>query len=399
MPCRGRQPGRKPLNLVSYFITLAAFAVSANAVAPLISTLSAGLGVPPSRFGWLLTLQYAVFALTSFGGGALKERLRLSNSHMITAGLVVISAAFFAGVAPLRSPLALFLWVVPLGIAGSAVETFSSIEISRLGRQGSSKAISLSQGFYSVGAFAAPYLVYLVLGAGLPWRRVLLVIGCFSTAVLAFFLVFHARRGSFAAAGPAPAPPREAVRSRGTLVALLLLLMLAETLLESFAASWTAYAFEVGGMSARDASLALVLFWVGMAASRFSVAALPARWTVRPLMAASAAGVLAAAACLFALPWLPARLAAVCLLGLLLGPLWPVIVVTASSTFRSDALTSAVIGMGAAGYALGPLAGSLALRLGLARQLFGVHLLLACLVGLCFLAFRLHARGGAATSR
>lgn len=374
--------------------------MSSNAVAPLISTLSAGLGVPPSRFGWLLTLQYAVFALTSFGGGALKERLRLSNAHMITAGLAVISAAFFAGMALLRSPLALFLWVVPLGIAGSAVETFSSIQISSLGSQGSSKTISVSQGFYCVGAFAAPYLVYLVLGAGLTWRTAFLVIGCFSTAVLAFFLAFHLRRGSFAARGPVPAHPREAVRSRGAVFAAILLLMLAETLLESFTASWTAYAFEVrDGMSARDASLALMLFWVGMAGSRFAILALPARWTVRPAMAASAAGVLGASVCLVLVPWLPARLALVCLLGLLLGPLWPAVVVTATSAFRSDALTSAVIGMGAAGYALGPLLGSLVLRLGLVRQFFGAHLLLACLVVASFLALRLLVRRGPATSR
>ncbi len=396
--CR-RHPGRRFLNLVSYFITLSAFAVSANAVAPLISTLSAGLGMPASRFGLLLTLQYGVFALTSFGSGALKERLRLSNAHMVSAGLVVICAAFFVATVALRSPLALFVWVIPLGIAGSAVETFSSIQITSLSRPGSSKAISLSQGFYSLGAFAAPQLAYVILGAGLSWKTAFLVIGLFSSAVLAFFLVYHLRRKTFSSVGPAPLSSREAVRSRGGVFAALLLLMLAETLLESLSGSWTSYVFEVrDGLTARDASVALVLFWVGMTAGRFAIVALPARWTMRPVMAVSAAGVLAACACLAVAPWLPVRLALVFLLGFLLGPLWPVVMVTASSTFRSDTLTSAVIGMGAAGYALGPLLGSLLLRLGWVRQFFTAHLLLAVVIAvLCPVSWLLSRR--AATSR
>jgi fucose permease len=369
-------------------------------VAPLISTLSASLGMPASRFGLLLTLQYAVFALTSFGSGALKERLRLSNAHMVSAGLIVICTAFFVGMAALRSPLALFVWVIPLGIAGSAVETFSSIQITSLSRSGSSKAISLSQGFYSLGAFAAPQLAYLILGAGLSWRTAFLIIGLFSSAVLAFFVAYHLRRGGFASTGPAPTPPRDAVRSRGGVFAALLALMFAETLLESLSGSWTSYVFEVrDGLTARDASLALVLFWVGMSASRFAIVALPARWTMRPAMAVSAGGILAAAVCLAVMPWLPVRLALVFLLGFLLGPLWPVVMVTASSTFRSDTLTAAVIGMGAAGYALGPLLGSLMLRLGWVRQFFVAHLLLAVVIAVLCPATWLLSRRRGATSR
>jgi fucose permease len=369
-------------------------------VAPLISTLAQNIGVPPSRFGWVLTLQYGVFALTSFGGGVLKEKLRLTNAHMVSAGLAVISAAFFAATVLLRSPLALFVWVIPLGIAGSAVETFSSIQITSLSRPGSSKAISLSQGFYSLGAFAAPQLAYLILGAGLSWRTAFLIIGLFSSAVLAFFMAYHLRRGGFVSTGPAPTPPRDAVRSRGGVFAALLLLMFAETLLESLSGSWTSYVFEVrDGLTARDASLALVLFWVGMSASRFAIVVLPARWTMRPAMAVSAVGVLAASACLVAMPWLPVRLALVCFLGFMLGPLWPVVMVTASSTFRSDALTSAVIGMGAAGYALGPLLGSLMLRLGWVRQFFAAHLLLAVAIAVLCPATWLLSRRREATSR
>ncbi|MBE3132205.1 MAG: hypothetical protein IMZ55_01930, partial [Acidobacteria bacterium] len=99
--------GGTPLTLLSLFITLTAFAVSANAVAPLISTLSGSMGVPASSFGFFIALQFAAFSVASFVGGAFKERLRLSNYHLVSAGLLIISAAFFVGAVGLRSTAAL----------------------------------------------------------------------------------------------------------------------------------------------------------------------------------------------------------------------------------------------------------------------------------------------------
>lgn len=112
--------GGTPLTLLPLFITLTAFAVSANAVAPLISTLSGSIGVPASNFGFFITLQVAAFSVASFVGGALKERLCLSNYHLVSAGLLIICAAFFVGAVGLRSTAALIAWVIPLGLAGGA---------------------------------------------------------------------------------------------------------------------------------------------------------------------------------------------------------------------------------------------------------------------------------------
>ena len=125
------------IQLFSLFFTLSAFAISANAVPPLISTLAEGFGVGASNFGFFITLQFVFFSLASFVGGWVKERLRLTNWHLVTAGLILIVAAFFAGTVLLRSALSLVLWVVPLGLAGGAVETFSSIEISAASDPGS----------------------------------------------------------------------------------------------------------------------------------------------------------------------------------------------------------------------------------------------------------------------
>jgi fucose permease len=379
------------LRLFSLFLTLAAFAISANAVAPLISTLAGSLGVPASSFGLLITLQFAVFAAVSFAGGVIKERLRLSNYHLVSAGLAIIAAAFFVAAAVLHSLAALVIWVVPLGIAGSAVETFSSIQISSLSRPGSSRNLCLSQVFYSVGAFAAPQLVYVILGSGLSWKMAFAIFGLFSAAVFALFLVYNLPRGSFAAAGPAAAPSAQAVRARGAVLPAMMLLMLVAVTLESLSASWLSYVFEIREtLTARDAALVLALFWIGMMAGRFSIVLLPVRLTLWPAMAASAAGVLAVTACLAFVPLLAIRCALVAFLGFFLGPMWPVIVMASASTFQSEKLTSAVIGTGAVGFATGPLLGSLILRLGGVREFFLVPLGLGVLVAaFCLATWRL----------
>ena len=92
--CRGLSTVRGEelfVSMLSLFITLIAFAISANAVAPLISTLSGDIGVQASSFGIFITVQFLSFSAASFLGGFIKERLRLSNYHLVGAGLLVIA--------------------------------------------------------------------------------------------------------------------------------------------------------------------------------------------------------------------------------------------------------------------------------------------------------------------
>jgi fucose permease len=390
---------RTNLTLLSLFITLAAFAVSGNAVAPLISTLSASIGVPASSFGYIITLQFMAFALASFLGGAIKERLRLSNFHLVSAGLLIISVSFFLGALVLRSAAALILWVAPLGLAGGFVETFSSVQISRLSRAGSSKNLCLSQVFYTIGALAAPQIVYIIFGAGLNWRSAFVIFGLFTTSVCVFFLLFNLRRGGFgqqkdAPAGAAPAGAAPAVPVRGSIFSLLVLLMLSVVLLESFSASWLAYIFELRyALTARDASLILVLFWAGVMTGRLLVLLLPVRWTLWPTLVVSAVALLIAAVCLAAVHSLRAQHVFVALLGVFLGPLWPAIVMTSSSTFASEKSTSNIIGIGALGFGSGPLLGPLVLGMHWTAHFFLVHLALAALIVVfCLITWRAHAR-------
>jgi fucose permease len=379
--------------LFSLFFTLSAFAISANAVAPLISTLAASFGIEASSFGFFITLQFVSFSVASFVGGWLKEKLRLTNWHLATAGLILIVAAFFAGTVLLRSALSLVLWVVPLGLAGGAVETFSSIEISARS-QGSSKNLCLSQVFYSLGAFAAPQLVYLCFGAGLGWQATFLLFGAFSAAVSLFFVLTGARRGAFRASPQAEGPPARG--DGGSRVFLfLLLLMLFYVTLESLSAAWLSYIFESRyRLDARQAAVALMLFWVGMLVGRFYIVLLPARWTLWRSLWISSLGIVAAGLLLALVDLRVTRYAGVLLMGAACGPMWPVLVMTTSVTCGSERRTSAVIGLGAIGFASGPLLGSLLLKAGLEAHFFGLELALGALVLVLFLLAAAGRRAG-----
>jgi fucose permease len=385
--------------LLSLFITLVAFAISGNAVAPLISTLSASMGVPASSFGFFITLQFLAFSVAAFLGGVIKERLRLTNYHLIAAGLLIISAAFFLGAIGLRSTAAIIIWVIPLGLAGGCVETFSSIQISGLSTPGSSKSLSLSQVFYTIGAFSAPQIVYFIFGAGLDWRAAFIIFGLFSVAVLAFFVLYNARKGNFKVRETPPAPPSEAVQSRSPIFFLMLLLMLACVLIESLSAAWLSYVFEIrAGLTPKDASLVLVIFWLGMMVGRAIIVALPTRLTLWPSLIVSSIALLVTAACLATFTALPAQYVFVALMGISLGPVWPVIVMTSSSTFRSEKVTSVIIGVGAIGFGSGPLVGSLIVSQHWTSHFFLAHVALSVLILVfCLSAWKLRPRTAASS--
>ena len=186
--------------------------------------------------------------------------------------------------------------MIPLGVAGGAVETFSSIQISALSTEGSSKSLCVSQVFYSVGAFLSPQIVYLILGMGLSWRSAFVIFGALSAIVFGFFVVWNMTRGNFAVAPVDTASQVPAKQSGGSVFPLLLLLMLATVILESLSSSWLSYVFERRFLlTPRDASLALVTFWIGMTAGRLLVIAVPTRFTLWPTIVVSSAALLVTA--------------------------------------------------------------------------------------------------------
>ena len=174
--------------------------------------------------------------------------------------------------------------------------------------------------------------------------------------------------------------------------------MLVYVTMESLSAAWLSYVFEARyRLSAREAAVPLMLFWSGMLLGRLSIVFLPTRWTLWPSLLAASLAIVAAALLLALVDLRAARYAGVLLLGAAAGPMWPVIVMITSDTCRSERRASTVIGMGAIGFASGPLLGSLLLRAGRGASFFTLEVALGVLaLALCLLAvfsYRARAKG------
>ena len=130
-----------------------------------------------------------------------------------------------------------------------------------------------------------------------------------------------------------------------------------------------------------------------MTLGRFSIALLPARFTLWPTLLACSALLFLSTTLSAAIGSQAARFGLAFLLGFSAGPIWPVIVMTSSVFCRAERLTAAVIGGGAIGFAAGPFLGSLVLRLHLEPRyfLFQAGLAAAVLV-LCLFGYAVHRR-------
>jgi fucose permease len=373
------------MNVISLFLALSAFSISANAVPPLISTMVETTGIRAPNFGFFIFIQYVAFSLIAFTGSSIKNKLRLSNYFVVAIGLIAITISLILGGVLLHSYLALLIWVIPLGLSGAAVEVFASIELSNLSDFNSSKNLCLSQVFYSLGAFAAPQIVYFCFDFGMEWESIFFIFSLVSVLVLFFFLVINQHRLRFESVSNkfqsnTKAVILKTVNSR-RLFLIFLLIMMSYVIIESLSAAWLAYSFEQEfQLNTKNAALVLAAFWGGMVLSRFLIVMLPARLTLWPTLLVSSVLLLLATVIILPAPGYTASFIAVIVMGISAGPIWPVVVMLSASIFRSEKKTASVIGMGALGFAMGPLVGAFIINTGSIQKFHYAQTLLAIVV-------------------
>jgi fucose permease len=360
-------------------LALAAFAVAANAVPPLLTTLAREYGIPLERFGSAFFLQYALFAVASALIAAVtKGRF---GEAILVGSLAATSGLFFLGPL-LGSFTAMLIWFVPLGLAGGFIETQATILLGREEAEHSSRLVSLSQAFYCAGAIVAPQIVGLLLARETAWELGFLVFALLIGAVAggaAFALLPRRRTAPAAAAAPLPvaaavpppgatatsvpargaaAPARGGAGSRLVLAAFAAA-MFFYVVAEGTLVAWVPAFFEVAhSLTPAAAALGLSVFWAGVLAGRVAVFFLPERFGLWPaLLVATAAGT--ASLVLLSFVDRPSLVfVLVFVSGLLLGPVWPVLVSTGRSTLGSESAVAVIVGAGAVGVAGGPFAAS-----------------------------------------
>jgi len=190
MGCLCKMRTRKTqIGLMATLFTLTAFALSSNAIPPLVTTIAEEFNVSFATFGgFVFFLQFFVFMLASLVGGWAVERFGWSNRSLAVTGVLTLGVFLMAG-----AVFPDFKWflalAVPLGFSGGLVETFSSIFLCRFSGSGSSKMMNLSQVFFCFGALFSPFLVSQILRLGIPWRLAFVILGSIALIIGIAFTV------------------------------------------------------------------------------------------------------------------------------------------------------------------------------------------------------------------
>ncbi|HET7339853.1 MAG TPA: MFS transporter, partial [Methylomirabilota bacterium] len=159
--------------------------------------MAAAFTIPPERVRWIIICYVFCYALTSFAGGALGDRV--GHARVFAAGLALSAAAFvLAGAAPTFGWLLLARVVQGVG-GGCVYGTAPGLVTLAVPPPQRGRALGFLNAAIGLGLSVGPLAAGVLVGA-LGWRSVFLVRLPVALLVLAWVLL-----AARAAAGPAPA--------------------------------------------------------------------------------------------------------------------------------------------------------------------------------------------------
>jgi len=369
--------------LTALMLSLAAFAISGNAVPPMLTTIAEAVGVDYRHFGYMVSLQFLAFAVASLTGAALISRTAVTERSLVLTGLLTM-AAMLASLGSTTRVWQFAVIILVMGYAGGLTETFASVMILKVSGAHGTRMICLSQVFFCLGAVLAPQLVATVLALNISWRIALLLL---SGIILAVAVLFKRFTRPTLNANPSPATPDRHACSSPRSPALpavpqplrigdpMLILMAAALFLyvvqEVGVVCWVSTYFEKQLHATPSAAAwRLSVYWTGLVVGRGLAFLAPPRtgsWLMLILCSLFLAVIMSAMA------WISQPLVAtfaLLLIGMLAGPIWPVTVALAQQVRSNPAFTSVVIGVGALGAAGGPALAALLIKLFTLEWLF-----------------------------
>ena len=352
-------------------------------VPSLIRSIEDDLAQTDAGLGLLFFVWAAAYAAGSFAGGAVTEHV--GRRSVLAAGLACHGTGLLVlGVAP-AWPVFL-LAAVPAGLGAGSLDGgvnglfLDAFPIAR------TRALNGLHVFFSIGALACPLVVGGLVDAGVGWRPLILGSGLAALALVLGYLIVampHGRRTR---------PSAQIDRSPGAILSWPLILL---------AVAITAYVASEVGVSSwlvrflaaaplRVATLALSVFWTGLALGRLLSARFGDR--VEPIRLATASAGVATAALVAAVlaPSLPVSIGLFGLVGFASGPIFPTIIALGGERYpsRSAAISGLLTGFAVVGsVAYPPLMGFLSVELGLTVAMLGA----ALLCGVCAVALLLVA--------
>ena len=335
---------------IACFAGVTVFAVSAQVMAPGLSSIGEEFQLDPAQRGLLYALQYMGFFLTSACGGWLsdhcgRKRFFVAGSCLLTLGLAS------APIAP--EYLTFGLSVFCIGAGGGFVEVMISVLLADLYPYSKGKVLNQSQVFYNIGAIGMSFVVGWILGMRVGWRP-----GYFLGAAMALGLTVWV---SLLRIPPTHAPKTNGGQAeaapRGWVVGVLALVMLLYVGAELTTNGWAAnYLEDTFGAGKGKAAYSLSAFWLAMMMGRLVYVRIVERWSylVPVFFSAVTGSVCGVVLAVAPRPWI--AYGAVAGIGLSLAGMWPTILAYAGtlSASRSGRVFSIIVSCGSLGPVIFP---------------------------------------------
>lgn len=356
-------------------------------VPSLVPAIEGDFAQPDAGVGVLYFVTAVLFVTGSLAGGFAMERLGRSRA---------LPAAVFGMAAGLALEAIAPSWTV--FVAGGALAGFGSgaVEVGMNGlfldrfSEDRGRALSRLHLCFSIGALAAPLLIAALVEIGVAWR---LPFAASSIVVLAIGLglatsdlhvphpVLASRAGRPSVGRHVPLP-----------LVLLAVAITSYVAAESGVSSWLVRFLDTAPIGI--ATLALSLFWAGLALGRLVASRVADRFA--PLAVATACGLATGVAVLAAVvaPWVAVSIALFAVAGVACGPIYPMIIASAGGLYpaRANAVSGVLTAAAVTGSVVYPPAmGFISNGLGLGVGMAGAGLLAVACAG-ALVAARLLAR-------
>jgi fucose permease len=335
-------------------------------------------------------LVYAVFyAIGSFGGGILTERI---GRRAVLPAAAMLHGVGLIGLAVAPEWAVFLLAAVPAGLGAGGLDGGVNGLALDLYRESRGRALNLLHLFFSLGALTAPLAVGRLVEAGVDWHAVIEVTGLAAIVLAGLFLVVRMPNGrrvtdeDAALAGSAGSDGRSA-NLRTLLAGPLILLAVAigcYVASEIGVSNWLVRFLEAQPLSV--ATTALALYWGGLALGRLVSARVSDRFDhTRFAVVASLAMSIALTGAILA-PSGPLSIALFALSGFATGPVYPMIMAIGGDRYpdRSAAVSGLLSGAAVTGSIVyPPIMGLLSVTVGLTVAMLGTVVLgLACAAAL-----------------
>ena len=391
-------------------LALLAIGWTALLIPSLIRSIEATFDQTDAGIGLVYFVYSVAYATGSLAGGPVTERLG-RRTVLVAAALlhgVGLAALGLGGTWP-----AFVLATLPAGLGAGSIDGGANGLFLDLFRSGRGRAMNLLHLCFSVGALSAPLVVGLLVDRGVAWQAIMVGSGvAMLVLAVAFWIVplpggrrlrpdpatSHDRATVPASGAPQPSAalePSKAGRGSGPRLitvplALLGLAIGTYVASEVGVSNWLVRFLEPAPLS--TATLALSLFWAGLAAGRLVSSQIADRFDHIRFTTACSWLLAVALAGAILVPLLPVSIGLFALAGFASGPIFPMIVAIGGERYpdRSAAVGGFLTGMGVVGGTIYPPAmGILSVTVGLPIAMFGnVLLAIACGVALVLVGRR-----------